>query len=282
MNFPRLGTATVKLLGWTNVLMAMGLASILGWFVIASTACTGLTEPVTPLDRTDSVAFLAILDANDLKYADNYYTATRDKAGRITALNLFAKKIKVLPPEIGDLLYLVRIDLGNNEIASLPREMEKLINLEKLYLGGNLLDSIPGGMRFPALKEVYLGSNRLAALPGNFDVTAIEVMVLSGNLLTALPPDFKYLTRLTRLDLSNNRLESLVDFSDLGLKILDLSANRLKSLPPTLFNQSPTYFQVGSNQLCYHKETNPDSATLSMIAWLDERDRDWKDSQACP
>lgn len=284
MSMTGMANRTVSMLKWTNVIAAIGMAGMLGWFLIASTACSDIMGPgsAAALNRTDSLAWVAILRANNLKYDSLAYAIVRDTAGHIVSINLYDRKVKVLPPEIGDLAYLVRLDLGKNEIAALPKEMEKLLNLQKLFLGGNRLDSIPGGMRFMALTEVELNDNRLTALPENFDVTSVEIMDLAGNLLVTLPPDFRYLTRLRNLDLSRNRLESLTDFSGMGIKVLDLSGNRLSSLPPSLFNLTPTYIQVGSNRLCFQKAADPDSATLSMIAWLDERDRDWKDTQTCP
>ena len=58
-------------------------------------------------------------------------------------LRLWNRSLESLPPEVGRLTNLRRLDLGGNRLTSLPPEVGRLTNLQELDLGGNRLTSLP-------------------------------------------------------------------------------------------------------------------------------------------
>jgi hypothetical protein len=61
------------------------------------------------------------------------------------------------------------------------------------------------------LCELYLADNKLPTVPASFlmNVKTLKVLVLKRNHISTLPAELGQLTRLTRLDLSDNRLFQL-------------------------------------------------------------------------
>lgn len=280
----RAALGAARTLAWVNALMAAGMALAGGAFVFGSLGCGGMVEPGVPMALEDSLALEKVLQANGLKVSDIRYATGVASDGRVTHLSLYDKGITTLPAEIGALDRMESLQLSRNGLKALPKDMEKLISLVSLYLNWNALESLPDGLRFEALRIAELRGNRLTALPGNFDVTSVRQLDLGDNQLASLPPDFRFLHRLNSLKLDGNRLDSLgVDFSLMeDLDYLNLSRNRLKALPPSLADRDPAFLDVGHNQLCFHLRADADSATARMIAWLDAKDRDWRETQTCP
>ncbi len=161
------------------------------------------------------------------------------EVGRLTALtrlNLSSNQLTALPPEVGRLTALTRLNLGGNRLAALPPEVGRLTALTTLFLSRNRLAALPPEVvRLTALTELDLSRNRLAALPPEVvRLTALTELTLSSNQLAALPPEVGRLTALTRLNLGGNRLAALPP--EVGrltaLTELNLSRNRLAALPP--------------------------------------------------
>ena len=119
-------------------------------------------------------------------------------------MDLRGNRLTALPPEIGNLTNLTRLNLGGNQLTALPPEIGKLTNLTYLNLGGNQLTALPIQVGALALlKELSVRDNRLTGLPHTiskltyittFPNSAFESLNgggldLSGNLLTVLPPE---------------------------------------------------------------------------------------------
>jgi hypothetical protein len=258
---------------------------VAGHFLIASMACGDLVASMpTPIDEEDSLVVSRIFAANGHEKRQVRPFVDVDEEGRIIRLNLQGNGLTVLPAEIGELTALRSLNLADNRLKDIPEAFERLIDLEDVWLQNNLIAALPEGLRFGRVKRVDLHSNVLAALPSNFDVTSVEDLDLSGNRLERLPPDFRYLHRLVRLDLRNNRLDSLdVDFSGLAsLRTLDLAYNHLAYLDPSLQAIAPDFLDLAGNWLCPYLREDADSSALGMAEWLDETDRDWRETQRCP
>lgn len=58
-------------------------------------------------------------------------------------LYLNHNKMKVLPPQIGQLKHLSHLDVSGNELSAIPEEIGMLTNLKKLLLFDNNLHSLP-------------------------------------------------------------------------------------------------------------------------------------------
>ena len=79
------------------------------------------------------------------------------------------------------------------------------------------LSHIPGSMKptmyaqLGCLVELYLADNRLTTLPVDFVrmVRTVKTLILKRNKITVMPPEIGVMTRLTKLDLSNNQLYRL-------------------------------------------------------------------------
>ncbi len=99
--------------------------------------------------------------------------------------------MKVLPPEIGKLSGLTRLDLVGNRLAVLPPEIGELSRLTTLYLSDNQLTALPPEIgQLSRLEGLNLSDNQLAALPLELGrLTMLEFLDLDGNPLTSPPPE---------------------------------------------------------------------------------------------
>jgi internalin A len=121
-----------------------------------------------------------------------------------------------IPPDIGKLKNLTRLEIDNCHIDSLPEEVGDLGNLTQLFIVNN---------------------SSLARLPDSIGKLGnLTLLRGDGNKLVTIPSTLAALQSLETLDLSKNDLTELP--SDIGrlksLKYLDLSENRLITLPPEI------------------------------------------------
>ena len=153
----------------------------------------------------------------------------------LTKLNLWGNKLDSLPPEIGCLVNLQSLTVENNHLKSLPPEIGLLAELTEINLCGNQLSSLPPEIGLlEKLKELHLGGNQLGALPSEIGLLDnLWSLDLRDNQLSALPPEIAKLEKLRNLGLSKNRLKRLLqEIGQLGgLWWLDLSGNHLTVLP---------------------------------------------------
>ena len=164
---------------------------------------------------------------------------------KLERLNLGASDLRgPIPPELGDLAELEELNLGTNSLTGpLPPELGGLANLTRLFLDrNNLTGPIPpelGGLA--KLDRLYLNDNELSGpippeLGGLADLTRL---VLDNNRLSGpIPPELGGLADLTRLVLDNNRLSGPIppELGDLAnLTRLHLNENELSGpVPPEL------------------------------------------------
>lgn len=89
-----------------------------------------------------------------------------DGEGEVIGLKLDSRNITVIPPEVGQLRKLQKLDLQFNDITTLPIEIGELNNLRVLILYENNLTSIPSSIGdLDNLTELYLGRNQLTEVP---------------------------------------------------------------------------------------------------------------------
>ena len=173
-----------------------------------------------------------------------------------------------IPPELGSLTNLVKLDLSRNELTgAIPPELGRLTNLKELNFGGNqLTGEIPAELGdLIELEDLFLGDSQLTgAIPPELGglaklgrlylvatqlsgeipqelgrLTNLRGLRLEANQLTGkIPPELGRLTQLWRLDLHDNQLSGKIppDLARLsGLGLLNLSANHLVGeIPPEL------------------------------------------------
>lgn len=159
--------------------------------------------------------------------------------GDAAGLNLFGNNFNLVPSAVGRLKRLKTFEFIGNEIKVLPPEVGNMVDLERLQL------SVP----MPWLSEVGLGKMRLlrglelcrepprpSSLAMLSEITGLKYLTklsITHFSIRYLPLGIGCLIKLEELDLSFNKLERLpVDIAKLSsLKLLRVSNNKLRSLP---------------------------------------------------
>ena len=172
-----------------------------------------------------------------------WHGVTTDASGRVVRLRLRGLA-GPLPPELGGLAKLERLDLGVNDLnGPIPPELGALADLEYLNLGTNsLTGTIPPELgNLANLERLYLDRNSLTGtVPRELgDLANLRRLSLGDNNLTGpIPPELGGLADLGRLNLGDNNLTGTVPPALGGLADLEdlsLGHNRLSGpIPPAL------------------------------------------------
>ncbi len=170
-------------------------------------------------------------------------------------LNLSDNELTVLPPEIGHLVQLRELNLSSNLLVALPPTIGTLIQLTTLNLLNNQLKALPPEIGYLVqLRELNLASNQLVILPSEMsNLVQLKELNLSDNRLATLPSWIGNLIQLTKLHCVANRLTRLLP--EIGnlvqLTELDLSHNELTALPSEIGN----LVQLTTLSLAYNELT---------------------------
>ena len=203
-----------------------------------------------------------------------WYGVTTDGGRRVTRLDLNTNQlIGEIPPELGSLSNLQRLNLSNNAIScgqqgceprspsanrlsgEMPAELGDLANLRWLDLSGNKLNG-----------EIPSELGQLANL---------EVLRLAGNRLSGeVPSELGDLTNLEAVELSFNRLSGEM-LSELGrlasLKVLEISFNQLSGEIPAELAQLANLevLSLYNNQLSGEipSELRPRQPGMAVAPW---------------
>ena len=213
---------------------------------------------VTALTVSDREALIALYDATDganwrnnanwlsEEPLDEWFGVETDNRGRVIQLSLVENGLNgQLPPELGDLTELRRVNIGGNPslTGDIPPEMAQLTKLVVLYLWGNdLTGPVPSWLgNLTNVWLLSLGNNRLTGpIPPELRrLSNLATLYLAGNGLTGSIPDWMgELTGLTRLLLNENSLTGRIPGSLASLEHLEylhLSGNSLcGSVPANL------------------------------------------------
>ena len=181
---------------------------------------------------------------SDLPLSEWHGVAT-DASGRVTSLALdFNGLGGTIPPALGQLTRLQRLDLGGNQLTGvIPPELGKLTLLQELELGGNRLSGgIPSELgQLTKLQRLELVINALSGMipPELGKLTLLQELELGANRLSGgIPPELGQLSRLRKLGLAANQLRGKIP-PELGrltqLQRLSLTLNQLSGgIPPEL------------------------------------------------
>ncbi|XP_028071275.1 probable LRR receptor-like serine/threonine-protein kinase At3g47570 [Camellia sinensis] len=180
---------------------------------------------------------------------------------RVTALNLSSLAlVGSVSPQIGNLTFLRRIDLGNNSFhGEIPQELGKLFRLQYLLLLNNSFQGeFPTNLthcshlRYIDMRDNHLGGKIPTEL--GFLSNLSKLNLATNHLTGTIPLSIGNLSNLRELSLGFNNLEGSIP-TQLGqlskLEFLQLSVNNLSGMVPTsLYNISSIYlFFISSNQL---------------------------------
>ena len=158
----------------------------------------------------------------------------------LTYLDLSLNELTSIPNEIGKLTNLKILDLLDNELTGIQKELiENLTNLETLYLQNNQITYLAPEIRnLSKLQRLYLAYNRLESIPAEvFDLATLDVLSIHHNSITYLPDGIEKLAgSLTVLNLNANKLKSIPPQTGQLQKLLQLliSSNQLEGLPRAL------------------------------------------------
>jgi len=205
-------------------------------------------------------------------------------------LNLAGLQLVILPPEVGEFIYLTTLILGDeieeetgqgiftekkriprgNRLTTLPSTVAQLTNLQRLDVTNNQLTSVPVEIaQLSNLQYLYLDNNQLTSVPVEIaQLSNLQHLYLHNNQLTSVPVEIAQLSNLQVLWLSNNQLISLpVGLAQLSsLQHLSLFNNQLTSVPAELAQLSSLqYFSLSNNQL---KSVPAELAQLSSLQVL--------------
>lgn len=153
--------------------------------------------------------------------------------GRIVSLSCFlCGAVGALPPSIGRLTALKELDFsrGNSLSGTLPCEVGLLANLTHLLVDKNQISDLSPCFNnlSGSLQVLSASSNRLTAVPSQLGQFVQLIKLQLSNNAIVFVPDLSLLVKLSKLDLSSNRISSaLCSFAGMQrLVTLSLKSNR--------------------------------------------------------
>ncbi len=163
---------------------------------------------IVPSLVSDTLSVRVVLDANDIR--NSVYDFITVKNGRIDTLKLSyaSPKLTVLPPEIGNVTNLVRLDVWDQNLTSIPSEIGNLVNLDYINFTHNSLTTIPAEIgNLKKLTQFYFHYNVLTSIPSEVgNLENIRVFWLHENELKSLPNSLTSLNAVTDFSINQNRL----------------------------------------------------------------------------
>jgi hypothetical protein len=154
---------------------------------------------------------------------------------------------------------IVRQILDESGLPSLAAESVAVVSLDhvsELHLRGRGISVLSRAVgKLLKLRVLDIGNNLLDTLPSTLDdhMKELQVIIVDSNHLWKISASIGMMQSLQKLDLSSNLLQSLPE--------------------PITYLRTPVDLDVGYNLLCNIGEQTK--------RWLDEHDRDWKETQEC-
>lgn len=118
------------------------------------------------------------------------------------------RAIDYLPPSLGGLKFLKKLDLGENGLTSIPPEIDNLRQLVGLNLAYNNLTSLPTMNHMDSLNFIYLSNNPNLDISSTFSVLkelpALKRVFLRDCGIKHLPADVSWMRDLEGIDFTGN------------------------------------------------------------------------------
>ncbi|KAH8251819.1 hypothetical protein KR038_008993 [Drosophila bunnanda] len=169
----------------------------------------------------------------------------------LTVLTLHDNALVELPPEIGKLEKLMRLNVSHNKLKQLPRETYSLPELRHLNISYNQFNELdPDISDLHMLEFLDAGHNNIQSLPGGIGfLVRLTALLLPYNHIKELPPDLVNMRSLQKLDLMQNDLTCLPE--DMGLlrklECLYLQHNDILELPNFEGNEALSELHASNN-----------------------------------
>ncbi|XP_011403198.2 PREDICTED: leucine-rich repeat and calponin homology domain-containing protein 1-like [Amphimedon queenslandica] len=202
-------------------------------------------------------------------------------------LDISARKLRLFP-NIGDDVYdpleIFTAVVSGNRFDKFPKQLLRCENLVSLNLHNNSLRSIPEEIiRYCELKELYISRNFIQALPASIvSMGKLTLLAANNNRLTDLPSDIGKMKSLKNLDVSCNDLvdlpSSIVDM--LSLTHLNIRRNEIRTLPDGLHKVPLSFLDVSANMLTRLPPSLRYLNTLTVFHCQDNP-LEWPPAQTC-
>lgn len=172
-----------------------------------------------------------------------------EKLPNLKVLDLRDNKITKLPDEVSMLQSLMRLDISNNAVTSLPTSLCTLAHLVSLQVEGNPIKSIRRDVIACGTQRILKTlRDRDKGIESNGRVKVIN----SPTIPESQFPDKYQLKKTRSLTLCGKALTEIpeqvfLDAVEADISIVDLSKNKLRSLPEGLTNLSSKISELNMN-----------------------------------
>ncbi|KAL0398447.1 UNVERIFIED_CONTAM: Receptor kinase-like protein Xa21 [Sesamum radiatum] len=190
----------------------------------------------------------------------------------------------IIPPQLGNLSFLVSLDLSGNKFhGDLPEELAKLRRLKFISFSFNRFSGkIPSWFgALPNLQELLLENCSFTGSipPSLSNISKLETLNLKSNLLESMiPAEIGDLQNLKGLVLGENKLSGPIPASIFNISTLETAAftsnNLFGNLPANMCRHMPNLksFSVALNQLHGHIPSTIDECSkLQTLAFEDNQ-----------
>ncbi len=150
---------------------------------------------------------LALLVFNNLNSQTNYKTYTWEQAKNLSPDSVFSisfekQKLKSIPTELYNFIYLKKLDLSKNRLDNLPNELSRLSQLEILDIGKNNFTIFPEVIcELNSLKVLSLNRNEINEIPNSIEkLNKLEKVDLWETPLVKFPDAFVAMKNLKYID----------------------------------------------------------------------------------
>ncbi|KAI1731045.1 leucine rich repeat domain-containing protein [Ditylenchus destructor] len=206
-------------------------------------------------------------------------------AGNMKRLNLEENNLHSVPMALKPLQALEYLNMNSNKLGSLDDDLFSNFkaNLSELFLAFNRLTKIPSvvlqGMH--RLQHLDLSKNKIAKIDkmafgsyeggGGGSVSLVKLNLAGNQILEVVDPgSFLYMSQLTYLDLSFNRIKRLTSFQWLAhLERVSLSRNRIHTLNAKTFH-STSAIQVKWLNLAHNRISNMHTSAFENLPNLEQ------------
>jgi serine/threonine protein phosphatase PrpC/Leucine-rich repeat (LRR) protein len=176
-------------------------------------------------------------------------------------LDLSHNVLEELGDELGDLPSLLNLDISCNLLRALSRLPVCLLhfNAEK----NRISEAVP--MSMERLNTLQLSSNHFTSIP-EFHCSHAVILLMQANKLTELNPE-RISSTTKRIDLTKNEISEfpVALCSLVGLQLLNLSVNRLRSIPPEISSLRITSLFLSENAISTLPALPPTVLSLTCV-----------------